>query len=336
MRAFGRMPKGVVFVQILIIEDNDLVSESMSLSLELADPSVSADAVRDLQSAYERLSMGKTYDVALVDLGLPDAQGIQAPSRLKSKYPDLPIIVISGNPSQAIALDLIRLGVQDYIPKSEATPTRVLRTVALARERLEREKELASLANIDPLTGTLNRRGLMKATHDIRETALRMRWCAALMTIDVDRFKKVNDMFGHPTGDAILTECGHRLAHCVRPSDVVGRIGGDEFWVATTSYSDTGPIPRIAEKIIDRFSVPFRVDFRTIPIRVSVGIAILADPADSLDVWIAKSDRALYKAKRNLRNGWYLYEDTAEKRSAITARGRGKRRHIATPSIQPL
>src|SRR5690606_11380678 len=120
-------------MQILVVEDNDVVATGLSRALGMLDTGVSVHTVPDLRSAQSLIGNGTHIDVALVDLGLPDAQGLEAPTKLKMIAPGLVIVVITGDSSSDTALNLIRLGIQDYIPKSEATPKRVLRTIRLAR-----------------------------------------------------------------------------------------------------------------------------------------------------------------------------------------------------------
>jgi diguanylate cyclase (GGDEF)-like protein len=296
-------------MRILVVEDNDVVANGLSRALGMLDTDVLVDTVSDLRSAQALLGGGTKFDVALVDLGLPDAQGLEAPTTLKMICPNLVIVVITGNSSSDTALNLIRLGIQDYIPKSEATPKRVFRTIRLARERHEREQRLKRIACIDQLTGSLNRRGLLAAIRNSSEAASRLNMPAALMTIDIDLFKDINDTFGHPIGDLILRQSCRRIAHCVRENDVVGRSGGDEFWVVLNGFTKPENIPAIASKMLHSFVSPFRVNSKNIQVGVSIGVAVNPLHADTVDEWVKKSDIALYAAKRKGRNQWVMYEE---------------------------
>jgi diguanylate cyclase (GGDEF)-like protein len=225
---------------------------------------------------------------------------------LKIFSPDLVIVVITGDTSSDTALSLIRLGIQDYIPKSEATPNRIFRTIRLARERYEREQRLKRIACIDQLTGALNRRGLLGAIRESNDVAVRLNIPSALMTIDIDHFKEINDTYGHPIGDLILRQGCRRIVHCVRENDVVGRAGGDEFWVVLNGFTKPENIPAIAKKMLDSFSAPFRVN-TDIMASISIGVALMPDHAGTMQEWMQKSDVALYEAKRNGRNQWAMY-----------------------------
>lgn len=295
-------------MRVLIVEDNDVVAQGLTRALSMVDARIAVDTVTDLRSAQAFLKTGKQVDVALVDLGLPDATGIEAPTKLKILAPGLVIVVITGDDSSDTALNLIRLGIQDYIPKSEATPERIFRTIRLARERHEREERLKRMACIDQLTGALNRRGLLGAVKEANETALRLKIPAALMTLDIDHFKEINDTYGHPVGDLILRQGCQRISRCIRENDAVGRAGGDEFWVILNGFTKRSNVPTIASKILDSFSEPFNVNSE-IRVGVSIGVALMPDHATTERDWMQKSDIALYQAKRSGRNQWAMFEE---------------------------
>lgn len=292
-------------MQVLIVEDDAAVALGLRRALQLLDPDISVHSVSDLNSARAILNSSQHIDVALVDLGLPDASGIEAPTSLKAIRDDLTIVVITGNSSSETALLLIRQGIQDYILKSEASPHSVLRSVRLACERHQREKKLRKMAYIDQLTGALNRRGLLSAIEEAYDSAIRLNISAALLTIDIDHFKEFNDTHGHPVGDAILVEASRRISHCVRKNDIFGRIGGDEFLVILNGFAGPDSVPAMAAKMLYCFAEPIP-DLP--PISISIGIALVPDHADSVYSWMKKSDDALYSAKRSGRNRWMMYD----------------------------
>lgn len=294
-------------MQVLVVEDDAAVALGLTRALELLDSNISVHSVSDLNSAKAILNGNQHIDVALVDLGLPDATGIEAPITLKAIREDLTIVVITGNSSSEIAVRLIRQGIQDYILKSEASPHGVLRSVRLACERHHREKELQKMAYIDQLTGALNRRGLLAAIEEAYNSAVRLNISAALLTLDIDHFKEINDTHGHPVGDAILVETTRRISHYIRKNDIFGRLGGDEFLVIMTGFAGPDSVPAMAAKMLDSFAEPLP-DLP--PISISMGIALVPDHADAVYSWMKKSDEALYSAKRNGRNRWMMYDPT--------------------------
>lgn len=298
-------------MDVLIVEDNDTVAHGLSHALTVLDKSITVHAVTDLKSALALLEGGRHIDIALVDLGLPDARGIQAPTQLRAAREDLVIVVITGNNSSETATHLVRLGIQDYIVKSEATPHGVLRSVRLALERHQRELELKRIACIDQLTGALNRRGLLSAVCEAFNAAKRLELSAALMTLDIDHFKSINDTFGHPVGDKIVQETCRRVGCCIRRNDALGRAGGDEFWVVLKGFTGREHVPSVASKILQQFTTPMQAG-PEVEVGISIGVALVPDHAASVEAWVQMSDEALYRAKRGGRNCWVMYDRSFE------------------------
>jgi len=210
-----------------------------------------------------------------------------------------------------MATHLVRLGIQDYIVKSEATPHQVLRSVRLALERHQREQQLKRIACIDQLTGALNRRGLLSAVADAFNAAKRLELSAALMTLDIDHFKTINDTFGHPVGDRIVKETCRRVGCCIRRNDALGRAGGDEFWVVLKGFTGREHVPSVASKILQQFTTPMQAG-PEVDVGISIGVALVPDHAASVEAWVQKSDEALYRAKRDGRNCWVMYDRSFE------------------------
>jgi diguanylate cyclase (GGDEF)-like protein len=146
----------------------------------------------------------------------------------------------------------------------------------------------------DPLTGVFNRRHLVEQL----EVGQSPSPPAALLVIDVDRFKSINDRFGHEAGDAVLTGLVNLVRRTVRAGDVLFRMGGDEFLLYLPDASEAGAL-RVAEQL--RASVTTAALLKQDPVTVSIGVAELQE-GDSLDAWIRRADAALYEAKRAGRN----------------------------------
>ena len=124
----------------------------------------------------------------------------------------------------------------------------------------------------------------------------------ALMFIDLDRFKEVNDTLGHDAGDALLVEAARRITECVRESDTVARLGGDEFTVILSRITDVGHIEKVAQSIIRKLSEPFVVDGQMINSSASIGITVYPSDGVEADQLIKNADQAMYSAKSKGRN----------------------------------
>lgn len=170
--------------------------------------------------------------------------------------------------------------------------------------RSRQEAKIAFMALHDMLTGLPNRILL----HDRLELALRNASEAevALLFLDLDRFKEVNDTLGHRVGDALLKEVAHRLQRCVQESDVVARVGGDEFVVLTRAEGRVAASD-LASKIIGSLSEPFRVEGHTLYIGTSIGIS-LSDEGVGAEALIGRADLALYRSKKESRGTFHFFE----------------------------
>lgn len=170
------------------------------------------------------------------------------------------------------------------------------------------EKNLIYLAYHDALTGMKNRKAFYEQLQDAVDHAKRYGTEIALIYIDIDKFKKVNDTLGHEIGDALLLEVKERLQNCLRKTDFVSRIGGDEFVVIVDNPHHIHPVV-IAEKIVTRLSEPYDLKGNIVDyISSSVGISIFPNDAVDMDSLVKKADQAMYKAKEE-RNRYFSYAD---------------------------
>jgi len=158
-------------------------------------------------------------------------------------------------------------------------------------------EEVHELANKDPLTGLPNLRMLQERFLSTLSISKRKDWKAAIMFIDLDGFKGVNDTYGHLVGDMVLKMVAQRLLKIVRKADTVGRIGGDEFLIIQTEVNNNADAALVADKILHQLAEPFELDGNTIRIGGSIGIAMYPAHGDNLHALIKKADNAMYKTK---------------------------------------
>ena len=151
----------------------------------------------------------------------------------------------------------------------------------------------------DKLTGLPNRRLFDDRLKQALARAHRSRIPVAVLYVDADKFKPVNDMYGHAVGDALLKHFGSRLAACVRATDTVARIGGDEFAVILENVEVARDAHAVAEKIVATLREPFEIEGHRLEVSASVGVAVLSDRDGFFaDALLKRADRALYEAKR--------------------------------------
>ncbi len=169
------------------------------------------------------------------------------------------------------------------------------------------EETIWKQANFDPLTALPNRRMFQdRLEHEIRKSS-RDGLPLALMFIDLDKFKEVNDTLGHDKGDILLTQAAQRIAACVRDSDTVARLGGDEFTVILSELDGPSCIERIAQDIVDTLVAPFRIGEDTAYVSASIGITLFPDDAPNLDILMSNADQAMYASKSAGRNRYSYF-----------------------------
>jgi diguanylate cyclase (GGDEF)-like protein/PAS domain S-box-containing protein len=182
------------------------------------------------------------------------------------------------------------------------------------RARLAIEEKVAYLAQFDALTGLPNRNLFQDRLVQAMALAKRNRWPMAVLFIDLDRFKLVNDTLGHSAGDKLLKEAGGRLRSCVRGADTVGRLGGDEFAAILAELAKPDDAGLVAQKFIETFKQPFDLDGKETYVTASVGITLYPADSDSAEALVMNADAAMYRAKEQGRNNYqYFTRDMNER-----------------------
>lgn len=172
--------------------------------------------------------------------------------------------------------------------------------VCIARDitvRRRLEHELNQAAHYDNLTGLANRRLILDLLKNAMATAKRMDKCVAVLFLDLDDFKPINDAYGHQMGDDLLVLVAKRLDGVVRESDYVGRLAGDEFLIILQDIHDRAGVEQVVQKIEGAISEPCHIDTAIINISVSIGIAMYPEDGDTLDALVLNSDKAMYQQK---------------------------------------
>jgi len=176
-------------------------------------------------------------------------------------------------------------------------PLRMTGTMTDISAKKESDERIWRHANFDTLTGLPNRRLFRDRLDQEVRKAHRTGMQAALLFIDLDRFKEVNDLLGHDAGDLLLTQAARRLGDCVRESDTVARLGGDEFTVILTELDDAGHVEILAKKILDALHAPFHLGNEVAYVSGSIGITMYPDDATTPEELIRNADQAMYAAK---------------------------------------
>jgi diguanylate cyclase (GGDEF)-like protein/PAS domain S-box-containing protein len=174
-------------------------------------------------------------------------------------------------------------------------------------ERKVAEEKITQLARTDSLTGLANRATFTERLHQAFAVAQRGALGFAVLYLDLDKFKPVNDSFGHPVGDTLLQEVAQRLKGCTRASDLVARLGGDEFAILQSEVSEPANAGVLAAKIQEEILRPFRIDGNEINVSVSIGISPYLAGIVSADAMLVQADMALYRSKEEGRNQYHFH-----------------------------
>jgi diguanylate cyclase (GGDEF)-like protein len=295
-------------VKVLLLEDDRDSSELLSLALGYIDRRYAFAYASRLSEALAVLDR-EAVDIALIDLGLPDANDAEAALALRAEHPDIPVVALTGHRFDDLAVTLTRHGIQDFLRKGDASPQRVHEVLQLAIERHRQDAALRRQAMHDVLTGVLNRTHLEEQLRKATDRAVRQGKMGAVLSIDVDDFKGVNDHFGHHTGDAVLIQMASRVTKTLRPGDNVYRVGGDEFIVVAEGLQ--APIDAEAVVAHVRDAVHFRVEGpgESVAISASIGLSLFPDQSADPATLLRLCDEAMYSAKRLRKKGMYAVAD---------------------------
>lgn len=191
-------------------------------------------------------------------------------------------------------------------------PARMVGTITDISESKSTEQKIWYEANFDNLTDLPNRRLFRDRLEQEMRKADRFGHCVALLFIDLDRFKEVNDLWGHDTGDLLLVEAARRIKGCVRASDTVARLGGDEFTVILTDFHEKLHVEEISNKLLDSLTSGFSLGEEQVNISASIGITIYPPDAADSESLIRNADQAMYNAKKSGRNQFSFFTKTMQ------------------------
>ncbi len=299
--------------RVLLIEDNAhdamLIAEMLRITwpegLVLAHASRLGDATRELLD----------HGASCVLLGLSVGSAVDPLEHVHTAAPDVAIVVLSAEDDEREALLALRAGAQDHLSKRELHPALLRRSVAYAIERKRSEVQLAHQALHDPLTGLPNRALFLDRLGVALDRSRRTSASVAVLFLDVDNFKEVNDSLGHAAGDRVLVGLADRLGAMLRPMDTVARFGGDEFTFLFEDLASEREVVLIAERISRTAGDPIRLDDGEASVTVSIGIAMVADPNMPPETVIREADAAMYRAKELGRSRYELFDEASRTRA---------------------
>jgi diguanylate cyclase (GGDEF)-like protein len=287
-------------LRILLIDDSEHDASVVVRALTAAGYNVQYDRVWTAEALAGALD-GEAWDLAIADYRLRGFSGIAALRLLRQQGADMPFIFVSGTPGEDAAVDAMKAGAYDYMRKGALkrlipAVKHELREAAARRERRRLAQRVAHLAYHDALTDLPNRALLHDRLAQAIRAALRDKASVALLVLDLDGFKEINDTYGHRAGDRVLKHVAERMRVMLREVDTVARLGGDEFALVLPSTSLDGAT-QTAGKVLQEIEQPCTVDHRQLSARGSIGVACCPQHAKSADQLLQRADLAMYQAK---------------------------------------
>ena len=308
-------------LKVLVVEDEPGDALLIQRTLQGAGSGrYAVDRAADLAEAKIRV-IAAPPDVLLLDLNLPDSQGLETVKEIRKKAPTTPIVVLTGHDDEELALKILAAGAQDYLTKNAVNSYALNRAIryAVTRARLENRllesnqrlevllEEIRSLNTYDTLTGLPNRRHLLEQLERAIAMHGRSGMHGALLGIDLGNFRVVNDTLGNDMGDLLLIETARRLRRCVRETDTVARLGSDEFavmleYLGKDSAKAAIRAEEVAKKIREAINRPFLLSNQDCHVTISIGICLFGQRDELFDELLIRANVATYQAKKAGRN----------------------------------
>ena len=321
-------------LKVLYVEDNEearlAVGELLSCFFDHIVTAV--DGVDGL----EKFENGD-FDLLVSDIKMPRMNGVDMAKTIKAMSPNIAIVIVTAHQESEYLLECIRCSVDGYLLKPisiqalEEVIFKIANQLYCTRAAQEYEihlteevkkrtqelelaqKELINMVNKDPMTGLYNRRYFNEVANSLLKITKREGKDLSVLMLDIDKFKEVNDTYGHLVGDAILKELALMMMHLTRESDIIVRFGGEEFIILLPNTDEKGAVA-IAKKIRENIAMTeLQIEGnKSIKITVSIGVATCYCDADTdIDQIVHRVDVAMYDAKKSGRNKVVLYNQEA-------------------------
>ncbi|MDT7042189.1 EAL domain-containing protein [Candidatus Nitronereus thalassa] len=299
-------------VRVLLVNqrEEDCISTKKLLE-DARDPKFVLEWVSGYEAALETIRRN-AHDVYLLDYKLGERSGLDLIREAIYNGCTAPLIMLTEEPDHGIDTEAIKAGAADSLVKEQINSNLLERSICYAIERKRAEERMAYLAQYDSLTGLANRSLFKELLSLALARAERNGKHVALMFLDLDRFKVINDSLGHDGGDQVLKVIAERLRSRMRKSDTVARLGGDEFTVILEDIGTVQDASNVAQELLQIVAQPVMVQDQELFVTPSIGIAIYPQYGKDPETLIKNADMAMYRAKRQGRNAYRFYTTTME------------------------
>ena len=294
-------------IKLLLVEDDH--KEALMINNMLRE---------GLQNQYtleQRLSVSEALDLAqrqsfqaiILDLHLPEGKTFESIPQFIQYCPEAPILILSGVEDEAKAILAVKSGAQDYLIKGQTSSSTLCRAIRYAMERHRATQRITQLAHYDHLTGLANRGLFYERLNCAVARCNRNDMAMALMFLDLDHFKSINDTLGHECGDSLLKTVATRIKKCIREIDTGVRLGGDEFAVLLEQIVSVEDVAAVAQRVLQLLAQPIIVNHHQLQITGSLGITIYPWDSANPQELLSHADAAMYRAKAQGGNNYQFY-----------------------------
>jgi diguanylate cyclase (GGDEF)-like protein len=306
----GADPSGT---SILFVDPDPALASQLEIRLGSAGFDASVEGASTLRAGLAELAE-HAFDVVLLSLATADAGGLEGIARIRTIDAEVPIVVHSDADDPHAAVQAIQRGAQDCVPRRDLEGEGMLRILrhAIERQRIMLELNEARqreqyLATHDSLTGIPNRMLFYDRLAQGIAAASRYGTTLAVLFLDLDGFKPINDTLGHNAGDRLLHEVAKRILSVVRKSDTAARVGGDEFGVILSQVVRPSDAATVAANVLRRIAEPVALGRTDRCIQASIGIAVHPGDGELADTLVRNADTAMYHAKQQGGNRYAFF-----------------------------
>ncbi|VUD52329.1 Cyclic di-GMP phosphodiesterase Gmr [Thalassocella blandensis] len=305
-----------IHMNILLVDSDDKDRERLKRILKSGKSRCLVDEATTVNEGLQVFN-SKHYDLVLMDFYMPQRDGIEMLLEIRNdrSAASTTLIVTSTEENETLALNCLHAGAHDFIVKSDICWPRLRRAITNAETRfdlegklLESYKNAKKLAEHDSLTGLANRYLFDEYTKNAILSHERSNNKLAVVFIDIDNFKFINDAYGHDLGDEFLKQVVERIRNSLRGNEIFARLGGDEFGLTLTNLRTNQDASRVAKRILNLLDKPFDVEDKQIKASASIGISVFPDQGKSTEDLFKFADIAMYRAKKLGKNQACFFE----------------------------
>ncbi len=294
-------------IKLLLVADDH--QEALTINNMLKEGLQNQFTMEQSLSVTEALDLvqHQSFQAIILDLHLPEGQSFESIPQFIQYCPGAPILILSSVEDEEQAILAVKSGAQDYLIKGQTSSSTLCRAIRYAMERHRATQRITQLAHYDHLTGLANRGLFYERLNCAVARCNRNDMAMALMFLDLDHFKAINDTLGHECGDSLLKTVATRIKKCIREIDTGVRLGGDEFAVLLEQIVSVEDVAAVAQRILQLLAQPIIVNHHQLQITGSLGVTIYPWDSANPQELLSHADAAMYRAKAQGGNSYQFY-----------------------------